>query len=115
LVSRLVQGLRTAGRLGDTLIVLYSDFGRTPKVNNSNGRDHWPTGGALVIGGGIDGGRTVGSTDDNLNAATLIHPETGRETSDAATGIQLNPTHLGGMVLGLTLGNGYAQYRPYLP
>lgn len=113
-ISRLVAGLKTSGKLDSTLIVLYSDFGRTPKVNGSNGRDHWPTGGALVIGGGIDGGRTVGATDDNLNAVNLVDPSTGLETTDASTGVQLNPTHLGGMILELTLGSAYAQYRPYL-
>jgi hypothetical protein len=115
LISRLVEGLRTSGKLNNTLIVLYSDFGRTPKVNNSNGRDHWPVGGAVVIGGGIDGGRAVGSTDDNLQAADYVDPNTGRETSSSTAGaVQLNPTHLGGMVLSLTLGSGYSQYRPYL-
>lgn len=113
-VSRLVEGLKASGKLDSTLIVLFSDFGRTPKVNGSNGRDHWPTGGALVIGGGIDGGRTVGATDDNLNAVDLVNPNTGLVTNDAATGVQLNPTHLGGMILDLTLGTGYSQYRPYL-
>jgi hypothetical protein len=114
LIGKLVSGLKAAGKLDETLIVLYSDFGRTPMINNSNGRDHWPTGGALVIGGGIAGGRAVGATDDMLRAANLIHPETGKETSDAGVGLQLNPTHLGGMILELALGSGYSQYRPYL-
>lgn len=114
LISRLVQGLKASGKLDETLIVMFSDFGRTPKVNGSSGRDHWPVGGGIVIGGGIDGGRAVGSTDDSLGAALLIDPNTGKDTTDTATGIQLNPTHLGGMVLALTLGAGYAQYRPYL-
>lgn len=115
LISRLVAGLKASGKLNTTMIVLYSDFGRTPKVNGGNGRDHWPTGGAMVIGGGIDGGRTVGATDDNLNAVNLINSDSGVETTDTAKGVQLNPTHLGGMVLDLTLGSAYSQYRPYLP
>jgi uncharacterized protein (DUF1501 family) len=113
-VRALVDGLRAANKLNETLIVLFSDFGRTPKVNGGNGRDHWPVGGALVIGGGIAGGRAVGATDENLNAANLVDPNTGLATTDAATGVQLNPTHLGGMVLALTLGEGYLKYRPYL-
>lgn len=115
LIGRLVEGLRASGKLSSTLIVMYSDFGRTPKVNNSNGRDHWPVGGAVVIGGGIEGGRAVGATDDDLQAADFVDPNTGRETTSSAPGaVQLNPTHLGGMVLALTLGSGYSQYRPYL-
>lgn len=115
LVAQLVAGLKKSDQLDKTLIVLYSDFGRTPKVNRSNGRDHWPTGGAILIGGGIDGGRSVGATDSNLQAAELIDPSTGLQTSDTATGVQLNPTHVGGAVVELCLGSGYSQYRPYLP
>ncbi len=115
LVSKLVEGLKASGKLDSTLIVMYSDFGRTPKVNSSNGRDHWPVGGALVIGGGIDGGRAVGATSDStLGAADLINPTTGAVTTDSASGVQLSPTHLGGMVLELTLGSSYSTYRPYL-
>ncbi len=114
LVGRLVAGLRAAGKLDETLIVLFSDFGRTPKVNNSNGRDHWPTGGALVIGGGLDGGRSVGATDDNLNAVDLIDRNTGLPTTDSAAGEQLSPAHLGGALLALTLGDTYTGFRPYL-
>jgi uncharacterized protein (DUF1501 family) len=114
LIGQLVAGLRASNKLNDTLIVLYSDFGRTPIVNGSNGRDHWPTGGALIIGGGIDGGRAVGASDDNLNAVDLVNPTTGVATTDASVGVQLNPTHVGGMVVNLALGSGYSTYRPYL-
>ena len=112
---RLVAGLKTANLLDSTLIVLFSDFGRTPIVNSNNGRDHWPVGGSVVIGGGIDGGRAVGgTTDDSLAAADLVDPSTGLVTTDSSVGTQLNPTHLGGMVVALTLGTSYLQYRPYL-
>ncbi len=109
-VSSLVSGLRAAGKLDETLIVLYSDFGRTPKINNSNGRDHWPVGSAIMIGGGIQGGRAVGGSDDNLRAES-INITTGEIDGN---GEQINPTHLGGSVLELTLGSGYLTYRPYL-
>jgi uncharacterized protein (DUF1501 family) len=110
LVRTMVDKLRAAGKLDSTLIVLYSDFGRTPKVNSSAGRDHWPIGGALMIGGGISGGRAVGATDDSL-LAQAVNATTGGV--DGA-GTQLSPIHLGGSVLSLTLGSGYLTYRPYL-
>ncbi|MCX6118429.1 MAG: DUF1501 domain-containing protein [Proteobacteria bacterium] len=110
LVAVLAEQLRSASKLNSTLIVLYSDFGRTPKVNGSNGRDHWPVGGALMIGGGIAGGRAVGGTDDNL-LSTSINLTTGAAT---AGGTQLSSIHLGGSILSLTLGSSYMQYRPYL-
>ena len=71
LLSTFMDELRTAGQLDNTLIVVYSDFGRTPKVNGRSGRDHWPYGGALMLGGGIDGGRIVGATDDDLRAINV--------------------------------------------
>ncbi len=110
LLATFVNELKAAGALDNTLIVVYSDFGRTPKVNGSNGRDHWPVGGALMLGGGIAGGRIVGGTNDNLQAESI------NLTSGAvdASGTQINPTHLGGSVLELTLGSSYLQYRSYL-
>lgn len=110
LVRIMVDTLRAAGKLDSTLIVLYSDFGRTPKVNNSAGRDHWPIGGALMIGGGIAGGRAVGSTDDNLLTQSINTTSGAIDTA----GTQISPVHLGGSVLSLTLGSGYLTYRPYL-
>jgi hypothetical protein len=110
LIGRLVTELKAEGKLDETLIVLYSDFGRTPKINGSNGRDHWPTGGAMMIGGGIAGGRVVGETDDNLMAVG-----TNRDTGLPETGSDpISPIHLGGSVLSLLLGPSYMQYRPYL-
>lgn len=110
ILQKFIEDLRSADKLDSTLIVLYSDFGRTPKVNNSNGRDHWPVGGAMMIGGGIDGGRVVGATDSNLLARN-INLTTGEVQSD---GSQISPAHLGGSVLELTLGSSYLSYRSYL-
>jgi hypothetical protein len=110
LLATFIAQLKATQQLDSTLIVVYSDFGRTPKVNNSGGRDHWPVGGALMIGGGIQGGRFVGVTDDNLRGLN-INAATG--AADPA-GLNLNPTHLGGSVLSLALGTAYMQYRSYL-
>lgn len=102
--------LKANNLLSKTLIVLYSDFGRTPKVNRSSGRDHWPIGGALIAGGGLAGGRAVGATDENLLALN-VDPSTGLVSN---SGIQLSPIHLGGSVIELTLGSSYLSKRPYL-
>lgn len=110
LLDAFLTELTAAGLLDSTLIVLYSDFGRTPKVNGRNGRDHWPFGGAMMIGGGIEGGRVVGDTDDDLRGLK-INPATGLVDE---SGITLNPTHLAGSVLELTLGASYLGYRTYL-
>ena len=98
--------------LDDVLIVVYSDFGRTPKVNARNGRDHWPVGGSMLIGGGLDGGRFVGDTDNNMMGVS-IDPITGLE-SNIASAMQINPTHLGGSIIETVLGSEYLTYRTYL-
>ena len=110
LLAAFVEDLRASGNLDNTLIVVFSDFGRTPRVNNSSGRDHWPTGGALMLGGGIQGGRIVGATDDSLLSVKVNFTTGG---VDAAEDF-LSPIHLAGSVLALTLGSAYVSYRTYL-
>ncbi|MBN9518602.1 DUF1501 domain-containing protein [bacterium] len=63
-LSALLDDLATRGLLDDTLVVWFGDFGRTPKVNPTTGRDHWSTAGcALMAGGGLRGGQVVGRTN----------------------------------------------------
>jgi hypothetical protein len=63
-VSRLIQELAGQGLLDSTLVVATGEFGRTPRMNANGGRDHWANAWtALVAGGGIQGGRVIGSTD----------------------------------------------------
>jgi uncharacterized protein (DUF1501 family) len=62
--SALLQDLHSRGMLDNTLVVWFGDFGRTPKVNPSAGRDHWATAGvACMGGGGIKRGEVVGATN----------------------------------------------------
>ncbi len=63
-VSALVQDLHDRGLADDVSVVTWGEFGRTPKINNKAGRDHWPqVGGALLAGGGMKTGQVIGSTD----------------------------------------------------
>ena len=62
--SALLQDLHQRGMLDETLVVLLTDFGRTPKVNKNGGRDHYPAVYTMALaGGGISGGQTYGSSD----------------------------------------------------
>jgi len=64
-LSALVQDLEANGMLEDTLIVLASEFGRTPKINGNEGRDHYPKAfTTLLAGGGVKGGTVYGKTDE---------------------------------------------------
>ncbi|HYF34889.1 MAG TPA: DUF1501 domain-containing protein, partial [Prosthecobacter sp.] len=63
-LSTLLQDLNARGLLKDTLVVLTSEFGRTPDINVNVGRDHYPKAfSAVLAGGGIAGGMTYGKTD----------------------------------------------------
>jgi arylsulfatase A-like enzyme len=60
----LLQDLHDRGLLESTLVVWFGDFGRTPKVNPSAGRDHWAQAGVACMGGsGVKTGEVVGATN----------------------------------------------------
>ena len=63
-MSALLQDLADRGTLGETLVVMLTDFGRTPHINGAAGRDHYPNVYSVVMaGGGIRGGQVYGSSD----------------------------------------------------
>ena len=63
-LSTLLGDLEQRGMLKDTLVVVATEFGRTPKINVNVGRDHYPKAfSAALFGGGIKGGTAFGSTD----------------------------------------------------
>jgi hypothetical protein len=65
----LLADLQTRGLLASTLVVLVSEFGRTPHYNLRDGRDHHPKCfSALLAGGGIRGGRVHGASDEDGDA-----------------------------------------------
>jgi hypothetical protein len=62
-LSALIQDLHDRGMLDDVAIVVWGEFGRTPRINQNGGRDHWPkVCSALVAGGGMRMGQVLGST-----------------------------------------------------
>jgi hypothetical protein len=62
--AALLEDLEERGLLESTLVVWMGDFGRTPLINNTAGRDHWPQCYSVVLaGGGIRGGQVVGQSD----------------------------------------------------
>ena len=69
--AALMDDLKNRGLLDTTLIVWMGEFGRTPKINQAKGRDHFPNAWSTVLaGGGIKGGQVIGaSTPDGMNVA----------------------------------------------
>jgi hypothetical protein len=63
-LARLIRDLDERGLLESTMIMVSSEFGRTPKINKTDGRDHWPrVFSTMLAGGGIKGGITYGTSD----------------------------------------------------
>lgn len=64
-IAGLLRDLKTRGMLDETLVIWGTEFGRTPTVQGSNGRDHNPHGFTWwLAGGGVKGGFSYGATDD---------------------------------------------------
>lgn len=67
-LAALLADLKSRGMLDSTLVVLATEFGRTPKINPNNGRDHHPQAfTCLLAGGGIKGGQVYGKTTPDGN------------------------------------------------
>jgi hypothetical protein len=63
-ISALVEDIHSRGLDRDVTVLVWGEFGRTPKINKDAGRDHWaPVNGALLAGGGMKTGQVIGSTD----------------------------------------------------
>jgi hypothetical protein len=70
-LSALLTDLDRRGLLDSTLVVVATEFGRTPRINQMAGRDHWPGAFSIVMaGGGVKPGRVVGATDKNAASVT---------------------------------------------
>src|SRR5207245_4648921 len=62
--SALLEDLDARGLLDETLVVTTGEFGRTPRINNTQGREHWgPCYSVLLAGGGVRGGQVYGASD----------------------------------------------------
>ncbi len=65
-IAALTEDLNDRGMLKDTVIVWMGEFGRTPRINQTVGRDHWAASWSVMIGGGnLKNGQAVGATDED--------------------------------------------------
>ncbi len=63
-LATLISDLDERGMLDSTMVMVSSEFGRTPKINNTDGRDHWPrVFSTMLAGGGVKRGFVYGSSD----------------------------------------------------
>jgi hypothetical protein len=73
-ISALINDIYDRGLDREVMVIVWGEFGRTPKINANGGRDHWaPVNSALIAGGGCKVGQVIGSTD-SLGAYALDRP-----------------------------------------
>ena len=97
-VARLRYVMLRAAQLGikDKLYVhVTSDFGRTPKYNSGNGKDHWNVTSSLVFGPGIRGGRAIGASDDGQKALRVATANPSMTLPDTdSSGQRIHSSHI---------------------
>jgi hypothetical protein len=97
-VARLRYVLLRADQLGlrDKLYVMVtSDFGRTPRYNSGNGKDHWNVTSVLLAGPGIRGGRAIGRTDEGHKVLRVAKNDVNVALPDAdPNGSRIYPAHI---------------------
>jgi hypothetical protein len=94
-LSALVEDIHNRGLDKDISVVVWGEFGRTPKINSSAGRDHWPNANFVVLaGGGMRTGQVIGATDRTASVPVErpIHPQEVLATLYHRLGINLSTT-----------------------
>jgi uncharacterized protein (DUF1501 family) len=64
-IHALVTDLHARGLEKDVAVVMWGEFGRTPRINKNAGRDHWPSAGFALLGGALGAGQVIGESDAN--------------------------------------------------
>jgi uncharacterized protein (DUF1501 family) len=83
--AALIEDLNVKGLLDSTLIVLATEFGRTPKINPASGRDHYPKAfSCIMAGGGTKGGYVHGETD--ATGSTVVKDKVSAPDFNASIG-----------------------------
>lgn len=89
--AALIQDLRERELLDRTVVLCGGEFGRTPRINPLDGRDHWPHGFSMALaGGGLRGGQVIGETD----------PEGGKHVADPRGVADIHATVLSALGIG---------------
>src|SRR5262249_1353539 len=92
--ATLLADLKDRGMLANTLVVWMGEFGRTPLINRTAGRDHFPAAWSTVLAGaGVKGGKVVGSTGKDGAAVEERPVEVADFLATVFTAVGVDPTH----------------------
>ena len=91
-LSGMMDDLNSSGLLAETMIVCTGEFGRTPRINDASGRDHWPhVWSGLVAGAGLPVGQVIGASDRYGESITDRPVTLGELTATMAAALRINP------------------------
>jgi uncharacterized protein (DUF1501 family) len=91
-MATLIDDLKDRGLLNDVMIVTLAEFGRTPGINASLGRDHFASAwSSTITGGGIKGGSVYGKTDPKGNTVTAEEVDAGALFASIYSALGINP------------------------
>ncbi|MCA9688305.1 MAG: DUF1501 domain-containing protein [Myxococcales bacterium] len=89
-INFLYDWATSEGVWGNVIVLVGSDFGRTPGYNDGNGKDHWPISSVMMMGKGIQGNRVIGGTDER-HGVLSVNPQTLQLDPN---GIHIEPHHI---------------------
>lgn len=93
-LASLIEDLSVSGRLDKTLVVMLSEFGRTPRINQNAGRDHWAkVFSCFMAGGGVKGGNVIGSSDKDGAMPDLQPVQVSDIHATIVSALGVNPAH----------------------
>lgn len=87
----------TMGIADKIIVVVGSDFGRTPGYNGGNGKDHWSVNSMMLMGAGIPGNRVIGASDEG-HRPLMVNPQT---LELDPNGVRIRPEHVHSALRGL--------------
>lgn len=91
--ASLMDDLKQRGLLDTTMVVWMGEFGRTPKINQGQGRDHYPNAWSVVLGGGgIKGGQAIGKTSEDGGSVVERKVGVGDLMATICRGLGIDPT-----------------------
>lgn len=96
-LTALVDDLEQQGMLNDVTVIAWGEFGRTPRINNGAGRDHWPqVSCAILAGGGMRTGQVIGSTNrlGEFASNRPVHFQEVMATLYHNVGVNVSTTHI---------------------
>lgn len=92
-LDEILREIERRDAASEVVVLVGSDFGRTPSYNEGNGKDHWPVTSMLVLGAGVRGNRVLGGSSATYRSLP-VDPQTLQPLAEGAAGLTFTPAHV---------------------